>query len=81
MNDLVVAGGDRIAVVGPNGEGKSTLVRLLAGLIDPAKGKREKPKPPRSALSPSSLSLPTQTIAWSTMSHDLPASIRRKGRH
>lgn len=38
--DLVVRGGDRIAIVGPNGEGKSTLVKLLAGLIEPAKGER-----------------------------------------
>lgn len=38
--DLVVRGDDRIAIVGPNGEGKSTLVKLLAGLIDPVKGER-----------------------------------------
>lgn len=38
--DLVVRGDDRIAIVGPNGEGKSTLVKLLAGLMDPVKGER-----------------------------------------
>src|SRR6266702_1290999 len=36
--DLVVAPGDRIAVVGPNGVGKSTLLRVLAGLIQPDTG-------------------------------------------
>lgn len=36
--DLVVAAGDRIAVVGPNGVGKSTLLRVLAGLIQPDSG-------------------------------------------
>jgi ATPase subunit of ABC transporter with duplicated ATPase domains len=36
--DLVVAAGDRIAVVGPNGVGKSTLLAVLAGLIQPDSG-------------------------------------------
>jgi ATPase subunit of ABC transporter with duplicated ATPase domains len=36
--DLIVAARDRIAVVGPNGVGKSTLLRALAGLIQPDAG-------------------------------------------
>src|SRR5579862_6451301 len=36
--DLAVAAGDRIAVVGPNGVGKSTLLRVLAGLVQPDSG-------------------------------------------
>jgi ATPase subunit of ABC transporter with duplicated ATPase domains len=36
--DLVVAAGDRIAVVGPNGVGKSTLLQVLAGLLQPDDG-------------------------------------------
>ncbi len=39
--NYTVRGGDRVAVIGPNGEGKSTFVKLLAGLLMPAKGKRE----------------------------------------
>ncbi|HEX9065360.1 MAG TPA: ABC-F family ATP-binding cassette domain-containing protein [Streptosporangiaceae bacterium] len=35
---LSVAAGDRIAVVGPNGVGKSTLLRVLAGLTRPDEG-------------------------------------------
>ncbi len=35
---LAVARGDRIAVVGPNGKGKTTLLRLLAGELSPGSG-------------------------------------------
>ena len=37
--DLVVAAGDRIAVAGPNGVGKSTLLLVLAGLVPPDAGR------------------------------------------
>ena len=36
--ELTVAAGDAIAVAGPNGVGKSTLLRLLAGLEQPDSG-------------------------------------------
>jgi ATPase subunit of ABC transporter with duplicated ATPase domains len=36
--NLSVAAGDRIAVVGPNGVGKSTLLLVLAGLVQPDAG-------------------------------------------
>ena len=35
---LVVSPGDRVGIVGPNGIGKSTLLRLLAGLEPPDRG-------------------------------------------
>ncbi len=38
---LVVAPGDRIGVIGPNGVGKTTLLRLLAGLEPPDAGSVE----------------------------------------
>jgi energy-coupling factor transport system ATP-binding protein len=37
--DLVVRGGERIAIVGQNGSGKSTLVRHFNGLLRPTEGR------------------------------------------
>lgn len=36
--DLSVAAGDRLAILGPNGGGKSTLVRAVLGLVRPGSG-------------------------------------------
>src|SRR3954454_22023985 len=36
---LTVAAGSRVGVVGPNGVGKTTLLRLLAGLEEPERGR------------------------------------------
>jgi ATPase subunit of ABC transporter with duplicated ATPase domains len=36
--DVTVAGGDRVALVGPNGVGKTTLLRVLAGETAPDSG-------------------------------------------
>jgi ATP-binding cassette subfamily F protein 3 len=38
--DLVVTRGERVGVVGPNGGGKSTLLKLLGGRLAPAAGER-----------------------------------------
>ena len=38
--DFAVQRGDRLAFLGRNGEGKSTLLKLLAGLVLPTKGRR-----------------------------------------
>ena len=36
--DLIVARGDKIAITGPNGTGKTTLLKILAQIIQPADG-------------------------------------------
>jgi ATP-binding cassette, subfamily F, member 3 len=38
--DLVITRGERVGVVGPNGGGKSTLLKLLGGRLEPAGGTR-----------------------------------------
>jgi len=38
--DLVVQPGDRIALVGRNGSGKSTMMKVMAGLVEPDRGAR-----------------------------------------
>ena len=35
---LAIAPGERVAVIGPSGAGKTTLFRLIAGLVKPAEG-------------------------------------------
>jgi energy-coupling factor transport system ATP-binding protein len=39
--DLVIRGGERVALMGRNGAGKSTLLRAAAGLYEPVAGKLE----------------------------------------
>ena len=41
--DLTVDRGERVALMGRNGAGKSTLLRTAAGLVEPVRGKLERP--------------------------------------
>ncbi|WBQ08238.1 ATP-binding cassette domain-containing protein [Kribbella sp. CA-293567] len=53
--ELVVAEGDHLAVVGPSGIGKSTLARLICGLLPPTEGEVLLGGVPPSELQPSDL--------------------------
>ncbi|MCB1007461.1 MAG: ATP-binding cassette domain-containing protein [Acidobacteria bacterium] len=44
--DLDVLAGDRLVLLGPNGGGKTTLVRLLLGLLRPQRGRVSFVRPP-----------------------------------
>ena len=37
--DFTVSEGERIGLIGPNGEGKTTLLKLMAGVLSPVEGK------------------------------------------
>jgi ABC-type cobalamin/Fe3+-siderophores transport system ATPase subunit len=50
--DLACAPGQLVALVGPNGGGKTTLLAPLAGLIPPLAGRVERPGPALPALLP-----------------------------
>lgn len=43
--DLVVRQGDFIAITGPNGGGKTTLLRIILGLLKPSKGRVVRDEP------------------------------------
>jgi putative ATP-binding cassette transporter len=43
--DLVIPDGDRLLISGPSGCGNTTLLRVLAGLVDPAEGSVSLPPP------------------------------------
>ncbi len=45
--DLAIAPGDFLAIVGPNGGGKTTLLRTLLGVLPLVAGRREQPAPLR----------------------------------
>ncbi|MGH2879055.1 MAG: ABC-F family ATP-binding cassette domain-containing protein [Solirubrobacteraceae bacterium] len=63
LSDLtwLLAGGDRVALVGVNGSGKTTLLRLLAGEIEPSSGTIERGATVRlGRLSQDAVELPEQ---------------------
>jgi ATP-binding cassette, subfamily F, member 3 len=62
-----VARGDRIALVGRNGTGKTTLLRILAGLEPPSSGRVHRAKGLRIGYLPQGASLTGEGTLWQAM--------------
>jgi ATP-binding cassette subfamily F protein 3 len=70
-----VAAGDRIALVGRNGTGKTTLLRILAGLEPPSSGRVHRARSLRIGYLPQGASLEGEGTLWQEMLHAF-ASLR-----
>ena len=64
---LRIARGDRIALVGPNGTGKTTLLRIIAGLETPTAGRVYRARNQRIGYLPQEADLPGQCTLYEEM--------------
>jgi len=71
-----VAAGDRIGLVGANGEGKTTLLRLLAGLEEPTVGTVQRGASVRVGCLPQDAPAPADKTLWQSML-EVFADVRR----
>lgn len=62
-----IARGDRIALVGRNGTGKTTLLRILAGLEPPSRGQVHRAKGLRIGYLPQGAMLDSERTLWQEM--------------
>jgi ATP-binding cassette subfamily F protein 3 len=74
---------DKIALVGPNGEGKSTLLRIIAGLEEPTAGQVHRTRRMRIGYLPQQAELAGERTLWQEMKQtfarlqDMEAELRR----
>ncbi len=76
--DLRVEKGDRIGLVGPNGEGKTTLLRILAGLDQPTDGRIQRSRGLTIGYLPQDPPLAGEATLWADVSAQF-ADLRRQG--
>ncbi|MBN1535659.1 MAG: ABC-F family ATP-binding cassette domain-containing protein [Anaerolineales bacterium] len=62
--DLTIPPRSRIAIVGPNGVGKTTLLRILVGIEEPSMGHLQRAKKLKFGYLPQEASLPSQGVLW-----------------
>jgi ATP-binding cassette subfamily F protein 3 len=62
--DVSIAHGEKIALVGPNGEGKTTLLRILTGLEEPTSGKVMRMRNARIGYLPQQVDLASSETPW-----------------
>jgi len=74
-----IAAGERIALVGPNGEGKTTLLRLIAGLDEPTEGRIDRVGSLRVGYLPQEAPAAEDQTLWQSML-DVFAEVRRMER-
>jgi energy-coupling factor transporter ATP-binding protein EcfA2 len=79
--DLEIASGEIVAVIGRSGTGKSTLLRLAAGLLDPTQGSihREPPSVPRMRPIALALEYPERQLFGRTVLEDVAALLWVEG--
>lgn len=81
--DLAVREGDRLGIVGHNGAGKSTMLKLLAGIYPPTSGER-RVKGAISSLFDLSLGFESEASGWDNIAYrgylqgETPKSLRKK---
>ncbi len=73
-----VAHGDKVALVGPNGEGKTTLLRIMAGLETPTEGAVHRMKGLRIGYLPQTGGLASHRTLWAEMLSVFEALLSRQ---
>jgi ATP-binding cassette, subfamily B, bacterial len=71
--DLSIPAGQSVAIVGPNGVGKTTLVKLLSGLYDPTEGRIAVDDTDLRSLSPADWRRRIAVIFQDFVRYELPA--------
>jgi ATP-binding cassette subfamily F protein 3 len=62
--NLTIPPHSRIAIVGPNGVGKTTLIRILIGIEEPSAGQLQQAKKMKFGYLPQEATLPSQGVLW-----------------
>jgi len=76
---LSIPGGGRIAIVGPNGIGKSTLLRILLGIEEPSGGSVQRKRHLKTGYLPQEAGLSGNHTLWQECLTALPDLLAASG--